>query len=245
MKCSICGHEGRAGAIACSRCGAPMNQGAPEPEVDDRTTLRSIAAQVPVQSALAPVIPEPTPADLSPVSSAVPDPAWLGYAAGGEQNYRPAASLQAAVLSTLPASVQRLKVLAFVMAGLGLVSLIQATTTLGSRAGIQAVAAIVGIVLYIVLAFQVQARKNWARIVIGVFAILGGVGNLFTLISSLGVLALLQGMIGSSYVVPIVFGLILVVVGEVLLILVAVNAFHRDTVTWCAPVPPPVPLPPS
>lgn len=237
MKCSICGHEGRLGAVTCSRCGAPISQGAPEIEVDDRTTLRSIVAELPAQPVSAPLAPEPAPADLSPSPSAGPDPAWSTYPASGEEQlYAPAAPLQVDSSPTPPASVERIKVLAFVMAGLGTVSIIMAIS-ISSGAGIQTLAGIVGMVLYVVLAIQVQARKEWARVLIGVFAILGFIANLVTLVTTLGVLALFQGMLGNSYVAPIVFGLILDLAGEVLLIALVVNAFHRDTAAWCAPVP--------
>lgn len=213
-------------------------------EVDDRTTLRSIVAEVPAQAAPVPVVPEPTPADLSLAPSVGPDPALLAYPYGGrDQAYARSAPMQVEASPARPDSVQRLKAMAFAVAGLGLVSLITtiAMSAMSARTGVQAFAGVVGIVLYIFLAVQVQARKNWARILIGVLAILGFLGNLITLVTTLGLLAALRGMIVNSYVAPIVFGLVLLLVSEVILIVLAVNAFHRDTAAWCAPAP----LPPA
>jgi hypothetical protein len=144
--------------------------------------------------------------------------------------------LQAVASTTLPASVRRVKALSFAVAALGLVSMVTAMA-INSGGSLQSLAGIVGIILYIWLAFQVQARKNGARILIGVLAILGFLGNLLTAVSTLGLLAILQEMVDSSYVTPIVFGLILVLASEVILIALVVNAFHRDTVAWCATVP--------
>ncbi len=208
--------------------------------MDDRTTLRSIVTELPAQPVQAPLTPEPAPADPSQAPSAGPDPAWsTDPVSGGDQIYIPAAPLQVDASPTPPASVERIKVLAFVLAGLGTVSLIMAISAAGIQTlvGVFGIAGIVGMVLYVVLAIQVQARKEWARILIGVFAILGFIANLVTLVTTLGVLALFQGMLGNSSVAPIVFGLILDLAGGVLLIALAVNAFHRDTATWCAPVP--------
>lgn len=282
MKCTICGHESRAGSTACPRCGGPLLDSVSAWEVDQKTVMRPklVVDASPAEPSQPPAPPDdptvfrpatqpvgtpqwsevparpgaPFPSDapavqagldayaLAPAIAPDPGPAPAQYPGpgAGPTGGWPAAPPQIVASPTPPASVRRIKALSFAVAAIGLVSMITAIV-MNSGAGFQTVAGIVGIVLYVALAFQVQARKNWARVVIGVLAILGFLGNLLSVVSTLGVLAILQEMIGSSYVVPIVFGLILVLASEVILIALVVNAFHRDTASWCAPAP----LPPA
>ena len=248
MNCSLCGYANRASTNQCARCGGPLGAAEPAPATwveEDRTMARPVVSRDVGTSA---GLPEAQVQSDAPAAwpafeahSPAPDPV---PAPPGQQGSGPAfagdwpdAPLRPAPPSSPPASVRRIKALAYTVAVLGLVSTIT-SLFVGLSGAIQSLAGIVGIVAYIFLAFQVEARKNWARIVIGVLAIAGVLGDLFSVVSVLGVLAFLEGMIGGDYVVAAVFGAVLAVVGAVILALLAVSALGRDAAAWCTPTSP-------
>lgn len=136
-------------------------------------------------------------------------------------------------LSTLPIPVKRLKTLTFVAGAIGVTSMIVAQVSYGGS--LSFVSGLLGTALYIYLAFQVAARKEWARVVIGVLAILGVLMDLGTVVSLLGLMAYL-GPVGASRA-AYMLGAVLALVGAGILIAIAVSAFHRDTAAWCRPAP--------
>lgn len=71
MKCSVCGHEWRAGSTACPRCGAPTAGEAISGSVDERTVMRS-AYTLP-STAPEPHAEQAAPAGL-PSFAAAPEP---------------------------------------------------------------------------------------------------------------------------------------------------------------------------
>lgn len=184
-----------------------------------------------------PAAPAPAPVAAEPEDwPSTPNAGWSsGSDAGWPAAPAPLPPVFPAPPSAPPASVRRLKNLAYVGAAVGLVSIIT-SLAMGSRISISAIAGIAGIIAYVYLSFQVVARKDWARIVIGIFAILGVLADLATVVSLLGVLAFLQGIGGGEYVAAIVFGGVLAVVSAVVLVWLAVSAFHRDTAAWCRPM---------
>jgi hypothetical protein len=90
---------------------------------------------------------------------------------------------------------------------------------------------------------QVAARREGARVVLGIFAILGVLGDLFSAAASIGTAALLQqlrvevGVLSRNDLAAVVFGAVLAVAGAAVLVALAVSAFQRDTVAWCRPTP--------
>ena len=136
-------------------------------------------------------------------------------------------------LTTVPAPVRRIKTLAFVASAVGVTSMIVALVSYGGSLSL--ISGLVGTAVYIYLAFQVAARKEWARILIGVLAILGVLMDLGTVVSVLALMTLLKQSGGNSAVH--VLGAILALAGAGILVGIAVSAFHREAAAWCRPAP--------
>lgn len=139
-------------------------------------------------------------------------------------------------LTTPPASVQRAKMLAFIAAGIGIASQLLTLVANYSSPG-NVVAGMIGAAAYIYLGLQLERRKNWARITLGVFAILGAVADAFTGVASLGAMAWLS-QLGLGYDAPLLLvAAIICFVGAALLIVLAVQVFNRNTAAWTQPAP--------
>jgi len=139
--------------------------------------------------------------------------------------------------SALPASVKRVRTLSYVAAAIGAVSLIIGTVAAQAFSP-TFIGGVIGIIAYLYLASQVVARKDWARIVIGVLAILGVVANIVTAFSAFGMIALLSSLGENSLTAMLVFAALLGLADAVILVILAVAAFTKDTAAWCQPVPP-------
>ena len=141
--------------------------------------------------------------------------------------------MPAEALTALPTPVKRIKTLSFVASALGLISMAVALVAYGGS--LRLISGLIGAAVYIYLAFQVAERKEWARILIGVIAILGALMDLGTVVSTLALMTFLKSLGGSSAVH--VIGVILALVGAGILVTIAVNAFYRETTAWCRPAP--------
>lgn len=139
--------------------------------------------------------------------------------------------------SALPESVARVRTLSYIAAAIGAVSLIIGTVVAQSLSP-TFIGGVIGIIAYLYLASQVVARKDWARIVIGILAILGVVANIVTAFSAFGMIALLSSLGENSLTAVLVFGAVLALVDAVVLVILAVAAFAKNTAAWCQPVSP-------
>lgn len=242
MNCAYCQLELKREARNCPRCGAPIESGGEMPGGADETRLQA-----------APIEPEERTTARSRLTLATPSapenpPAEeAAWADAGASLGAPSIPPREAIMATsapipapvdAPASIGRLKGLGLAVAAVGVVSMIIAFVTYGGSLG--SIGGLIGAALYAYLPFQVAERKEWARIFIGILAILGVLGNLGVVVSALGLMALLSG-IGGSYAAVAGFGMILALADAGLLIAVAVNAFGRESASWCRSVPRTIP----
>lgn len=139
-------------------------------------------------------------------------------------------------LTTPPASVQRAKMLAFIAAGIGIATQLLTLVANSSSPG-NVVAGMIGVVGYIYLGLQLERRKNWARITLGVCAILGAVADAVAGVASLGAMAFLSQLGVTDGVFLVLVAAIICFVGAALLIVLAVQVFNRNTAAWTQPAP--------
>lgn len=245
MNCPYCQLELKRDAHHCPRCGGPVGPSrassgeagdtrlrAAPIELDDRTTARSRLV------AAAPSIPGNQPAE----GGVWPDTGTLSAPSTPPEAATGATSTPVSGLTDAPASVRRLKALGLTAAAVGLISMIIA---LSSSAGLLSfIGGLVGAALYAYLPFKVAERKEWARIIIGVLAILGVLGNLAVVVSALGLMSML-GAMGGNYAAVVVLGVILALADAGLLVAIAANSLGGEAATWCRPAPEPFPSLPS
>ena len=135
----------------------------------------------------------------------------------------------------VPDGVRTLTRLSYAVAGLGVLG-----SVIGSVQGLAPITpstfllALAGLAIYVALALLVQRRRNWARVALGVVAILGALVDLLSAVSVVTLVPLMTqlGWGASAYVLA---GGLFAITQAVLLSLVAIHAFRADTAAWCAP----------
>ncbi len=134
-----------------------------------------------------------------------------------------------------PDGVRTLTRLSYAVAGLGALG-----SVIGSVQGLAPITpgtfllGLAGLAIYVVLAQLVQRRRNWARLALGVVAILGALVDLLSAVSVATLIPLMTqlGWGASAYVLA---GGLFVLTQGALLLLLAIHAFRADTAAWCAP----------
>jgi hypothetical protein len=140
-----------------------------------------------------------------------------------------------------PPTVRRIWILAIIQAALGTLSIVITLILSGQGAAASAsvvsvVSALIGVALYLFLAHQVGQRKDWARIVLGILAILGALANVGSGLSAIVALIPLA-QFATGWLPVLVTAVALAFAGAAVLTLIAVSAFNRQTADWCRPAP--------
>lgn len=135
-----------------------------------------------------------------------------------------------------PAPVLRLKVLSFVVAGLAVLTVILGLGVGFGRARMTPLAlGLIGPFLCVILAFQVQAHKDWARIWLAVLALLGTLGDVRDLPSLWGWWERPSWIYGSLRIYDNA-AFVSTLLSAVLSVLIIIQALIPRTIAWCQPL---------
>ena len=135
-----------------------------------------------------------------------------------------------------PKSVAQVRTLTRIGAAIGLIAGVMnfiVNKDAGGNAVWGLIGSILGAALWIWLGIKVVQHTEWARMTLGVLAIIGAVLNVIAALGIFGMMALAmahgmsQGMI--------IFSGVLSIIDVVLDIMIAVACFNAATKTWCAP----------
>lgn len=146
-------------------------------------------------------------------------------------------SLFAPAAAGVPKPVAMIKLLAFVLVGVGVLS--QILSFVGGNGSVGGlVVAVLSWALTLYFATQVELRKNWARLTVGILAILGAVVSVLGILGVVTLIGLSAQLAAQGLAIsPALLGISAVAMAVVIVIdvLVAINAFKAETAAWCAP----------